>query len=368
MCAGEPHREPRESAALDQPPKELAALFVDSHCHPTDDPAAYASSSLDELLSRIGSTTVGKLVCMSTNTRDQSMVAELASRHPDRIIPCFGWHPWFSHQISVSDPAPSKEQHYHNLFGISDTAPGEKNPAKEELEAIWDQLPDPISLNEVCQGIQDHFDRFPNALLGEVGIDRAFRIPRRAWNYDPQRPESDITASKLTKLKTPQSHQLSVLRAQIGVALEYRRNISLHSVQAAGLTVDLLSSLRNTDTTSFGAVRVALHSCTLDNNVVKSITKKHANVYVGFSSTINRKQMVARDCLASVDRSRALMESDYHTVKGIPGYLLQANEYFAQLHGLNSHEAAQQLLSNWKTFYSGRTEVSEPDDSDADQP
>lgn len=305
MCAEQSRSESREPATLEEPATELAGLFVDSHCHPTDDPAAYASLNLDELSSRIGSTKVGKLVCMSTNARDQSMVAELASRHPDRVVPCFGWHPWFAHQISLSDPAPSKQEHYYNLFSISDVAAGEMNPAKEEVEALWDQLPDPISLNDVCQGIRDQFERYPNALLGEVGIDRAFRIPRRARNYDPHRPETDTSTPKLTKLKTPPSHQLSVLRAQIDVALQYRRNISLHSVQAAGLTVDLLSSLRNTDTTSFGAIRVALHSCTLDNNVVRSITKKHANVYVGFSSTINRKQMVARDCLGSVDRGGA---------------------------------------------------------------
>ncbi len=260
------------------------------------------------------------------------MVAELASRHPDKVIPCFGWHPWFAHQISLHDPPPSKEQHYHELFDIPQTASDATHPAKEELSAIWDQLPEPVSLESVCQGIRESFDRFPQALLGEVGIDRAFRIPRRAWNYDPHRTDLDTSIPKLTKLKTPQTHQLTVLRAQIDVALQYKRNISLHSVQAAGLTVDLLSSLRNTDIAAFGAVRISLHSCTLDNNVVKSITKKHANVYVGFSSTINRKQIVARECLASVDRSRALMESDYHTVKGIPAYLQQANEYFAQLH------------------------------------
>ena len=237
-----------------------------------------------------------------------------------------------------------------------------------ELDAIWAELPEPITLSSVCEGIREQFERFPNAMLGEVGLDRAFRIPRRFWNYDPQRTVPNPSLPKLTKLKTPQSHQLAVLRAQIDVAMQYRRNISFHSVQAAGLTVELLDSLRNTHTTGFGAIRVSLHSCTLDNNVVKSIVKKHANVYVGFSSTINRKQMIARDCLASTDRSRALMESDYHTVKGIPGYLAQANEYFAQLHGLSLQGAAQQLRDNWETFYTGRSKdsESESEDSDAD--
>ncbi|KAJ9474620.1 putative deoxyribonuclease [Pseudozyma hubeiensis] len=352
------------AADPDQPPPDLAGLFVDSHCHPTDDPAAYTSSNLDLLSERISSTTVGRLVCMATNARDQGMVAELASRHPTKVIPCFGWHPWFAHHISLLDPPPNKAKHYHDLFSIPDTFSDEGKRGKEELEAIWDQLPDPISLKSVCQGIRTQFDRFPNALLGEVGIDRAFRIPRRAWNYDPHRTETDTTLPKLTKLKTPQTHQLSVLRAQIDVALQYGRNVSLHSVQAAGLTVDLLTSLRNEDISAFGAVRVSLHSCTLDNNVVRSITKKHANVYVGFSSTINRKQIAARECLGSVDRSRALMESDYHTVKGIPGYLVEANDYFAQLHGLSPEAAAQQLRSNWETFYSGRTQSDGSEDEE----
>lgn len=358
------HSEKSETAVLEQTASTLAPIFVDSHCHPTDDPAAYTSHSLDELSNRIRNTAVGRLVCMSTNARDQSMVAELASQHPDKVIPCFGWHPWFAHQISLLDPPPSKEQHYHELFGIPEAASGVTNAAKEELVSIWEQLAEPVSLSFICQGLRENFDRFPQALLGEVGIDRAFRIPRRTWNYDPQQANTSTKVPKLTKLKTPQTHQLAVLRAQINVALQYRRNISLHSVQAAGLTVDLLEALRNTDIAAFGAVRISLHSCTLDNNVVRSITKKHANVFIGFSSTINRKQMVARDCLASVDSSRALMESDYHTVKDIPAYLLQANEYFATLHGLETEAAAQQLRANWETFYTGKDPDSNSDDSD----
>lgn len=367
MCAVEAVESLGEDRAAEQPPTAIAQLFVDTHCHPTDDPAAYASSNLDELATRIEDVVVGRLVCMSTNARDQTMVAELASRYPDKVIPCFGWHPWFAHQISLTEPAPSKKDHYLRVFGISNTEGTNIVSAEEELDAILEQLPDPTSLSNVCKSISANFERFPNALLGEVGIDRAFRIPRRAWNYDSQRTKLDSSEPRLTKLKTPQDHQLAVLRAQIEVALRFQRNISLHSVQAAGLTVDLLSSLRNTDIAAFGALRVSLHSCTLDNNVIKAITKKHPNVYVGFSSTINRKQMLQKDCLASVDRTRALMESDYHTVSGIPGYLLQATQYFAQHHEISVEAAARQLRSNWDVFYKGkRYENSESDDSEAD--
>ncbi|ETS62414.1 hypothetical protein PaG_03502 [Moesziomyces aphidis] len=365
MCAGGSETSMQADLTVEEPPEALAELFVDSHCHPTDDPAAYTEANLDELSRRIQDSAVGKLVCMSTNARDQKLVAELASRHPLKVVPCFGWHPWFAHQISLSDPAPSKRDHYYQLFGLSDGQVDDRGDLRIELDSMWDHLPDPISLRDVCDEIEGNFERFPNALLGEVGIDRAFRIPRRAWNYDPQKTAEDkADQPRLTRLKTPQAHQMSILRAQIEVALRFKRNISLHSVQAAGLTVDLLSSLRNTDLASFGAIRLSLHSCTMDTNVVKSIAKKHANVYVGFSSTINRKQILQKECLAGVDRTRALMESDHHTVRNIPACLLQASRYFADLHGLSLEAAAQQLRSNWNAFYSST--YCQDQDSDTD--
>ena len=62
------------------------------------------------------------------------------------------------------------------------------------------------------------------------------------------------------------------------------------------------------------------------------------------------------------------MESDFHTVKGIPGYLHQANEYFAQLHGLSLEDAAKQLRSNWETFHSIQCpEDSGSEDTDSEE-
>ena len=108
MCVEESHSETHESTILEQLSPELAGLFVDSHCHPTDDPAAYASSDLDKLSERIGQATIRRLVCMSTNARDQKMVAELASRHPDKIVPCF----WLASVVLTPDLAfqPHAEQ------------------------------------------------------------------------------------------------------------------------------------------------------------------------------------------------------------------------------------------------------------------
>lgn len=342
-----PHDSPSSTSAA--PCSSIANLLIDTHCHPTDDPSVYTSPNSDNISSlsdRIAASPVFKFVCMSTNARDQSLVAELALLHPTKVIPCFGWHPWFTHHISLTHPAPSKHDHYHTLF----PSPTDK----QELEAIWDDLPEPISLETVLAEIRKHFEQFPHALLGEVGIDRAFRIPRKPWNYNPHSHSHSQPCSsspRLTKLKTPPTHQLSILQSQLSLALTYKRNISLHTVQAAGLTTCLLSHLKNSSISSYGAVRLALHSCTLDNNVVKSILKQHQNVYIGFSSSINAKQMLEKSCLSHVHSDKVLVESDHHTVKQMEGCLVRANDYFADLHGLEVEDAAKQLRRNWETFY-----------------
>ena len=42
---------------------------------------------------------------MATQEGDQSKVAALARTRPDRIVPAFGYHPWWTHRISLSTPA-----------------------------------------------------------------------------------------------------------------------------------------------------------------------------------------------------------------------------------------------------------------------
>ncbi|SPO25124.1 related to Cut9 interacting protein scn1 [Ustilago trichophora] len=350
MCGtGHIHNPPHDSPSSSSAPRasSIANLLIDTHCHPTDDPSVYTSPNNDNILSlseRIAASPVLKFVCMSTNARDQSLVAELAVLHPTKVIPCFGWHPWFTHHISLTHPAPSKHDHYHTLFSSSSD--------KEELEAIWDDLPEPISLESVLEGIRKHFEQFPHALLGEVGLDRAFRIPRKPWDYNPHsQSQPSSSPPRLTKLKTPPTHQLSILQSQITLALDYKRNISLHSVQAAGLTTSLLSNLKNTSISSYGAIRIALHSCTLDNNVIKSILKLHKNIYIGFSSSINAKQISDKSCLTHPNIHQVLLESDHHTVKDMQACLLTANNYFADLHGLEVQDAAKQLRRNWESFY-----------------
>jgi len=104
-------------------------------------------------------------------------------------------------------------------------------------------------------------------MLGEVGLDRSFRLPAlgsgtldpgkeglvdddpRRWDLlrtreAHQDETEDKPSSKFSKLSTPLlTHQLPILQAQLSVAVKLKRNISLHSVKAQEHTLHLLDSM-----------------------------------------------------------------------------------------------------------------------------
>ena len=131
-----------------------------------------------------------------------------------------GFHPWFAHWISTEDEIPSKDDHYRKLFEPQlESGPESDKPERNELfEQMLQHLPDPISLSYCLETIRRHFDEFPEAMLGEVGLDRSARIP-----IDPGADER-----RLSPFLLPFDHQLTILTAQLELAVERKRNISLH--------------------------------------------------------------------------------------------------------------------------------------------
>ncbi|KAI5821842.1 hypothetical protein K523DRAFT_358891, partial [Schizophyllum commune Tattone D] len=235
--------------------QEIATHIVDVHAHPTDSTIPHA------LLAAPGHT----ICAMATRRADQARVAALARAHPARVVPGFGYHPWFSHLIYVpegvdpaslgeraglvQDPTPKKDEKppkWVKLAGkkvLLDGAPNatagdpdatsadpdatnadpstdakpapapdptflpittppttSPNPVsptypppdkfthyralfnpKPHQEAIFQdlltRLPDPVCITDVLDELRRNLKAFPGAILGEVGLDRAFRVP-----------------------------------------------------------------------------------------------------------------------------------------------------------------------------------------------
>ncbi|KAL5534081.1 hypothetical protein ACEPAG_542 [Sanghuangporus baumii] len=282
---------------MSNPSRDVLKHVVDVHCHPTD--------------SEIPINVVDKLpitICaMATRYEDQALVADLARAHPDRVIPCFGFHPWFAHWISIKPgPPPSKEEHYRTVFLGSPEESTDVNAAKskerEILEEMLPSLPEPLSLEDCINSLRQNFRAFPQALLGEVGIDRSARVP---LDYRSEQ-------RKLSPFTVPFDHQLIILEAQLAIAVEMRRNVSMHSVKSQKATLDLLEHMKNKYGPSWTDISIDLHSCGLSSESWRDIEKSNPNIYLSLSIAINGRSPNHRRLIASASPDRLLAESDIH--------------------------------------------------------
>ncbi|KAM5476012.1 Cut9-interacting protein scn1 [Microsporum audouinii] len=230
----------------------------DAHCHPTD-----TMSSIDD----IKEMKAAVLTVMATRQQDQELVSQVALQYKDarksseehkelcndRIIPCFGWHPWFAHQVfddtKHGQPRDSeyrasiKTEHYKNVL----------SPPIDDDELL-NELPVPFSLLELISNARERLQRHPHALVGEVGLDKSFRLPK-AWSSasgdgngdtsssDPSTTPGTRGGRALSPYRVKMDHQRAILKAQLRLAGELQRPVSLHSVQAHGATIEVLQEL-----------------------------------------------------------------------------------------------------------------------------
>lgn len=128
------------------------------------------------------------IALMSTHPRDFPVVSHLCdtSRNDGMLrIPCFGIHPWFLHQVE-----------------------------DVEEEDGW------------LQKLKDQLERYPNAAVGEIGLD--------GHRYNPHSRE----------LVSSMEDQVQALEAQMRVAHTYNRPCSVHAVQCWGPLMAVLSKLK----------------------------------------------------------------------------------------------------------------------------
>ncbi|KAI1151861.1 hypothetical protein F4825DRAFT_421400 [Nemania diffusa] len=249
-----PQSAARENSGDPGGPFPWDAGVFDAHCHPTDTMASI--SSIPDMKARV-------LTVMATRSQDQELVCEVASKHgvaddkallstpntftdQNRIIPSFGWHPWFSYQL-YDDKAPNptydgtpagKTLHYDQVLA----------PAPSSKDASFSNgLCDPQPLSEFLKETRRRLEKFPLALVGEIGLDKAFRLPAAWTSTEEVSREESLTPGgregrRLSPYRVQVAHQAAILKAQLELAGEMGRSVSLHGVQAHGILYDTIAS------------------------------------------------------------------------------------------------------------------------------
>ena len=70
----------------------------------------------------------------------------------------------------------SKEDHYRSLFLGPNTETSNSSEDIDKKSLILDEmlphLPDPVRLDDLLRSLRQRFEDYPDAMLGEVGLDR----------------------------------------------------------------------------------------------------------------------------------------------------------------------------------------------------
>lgn len=391
--------------------------IFDAHCHPTD-----TMSSIPSITSTMKART---LTVMATRSQDQELVARVAEEHrhrasgPEKIIPAFGWHPWFSHQLyddtlpagdATYDPSSpdldaQKLRHYNAVLSPS--------PRSKDDEGFMKQLPTPRSLSSLLSQTRAYLEAHPYALVGEIGIDKAFRLP--SHDVFEGEPEEGMTpgrrnGERLSPYRVNADHQARILKAQLNLAGELGRPVSVHGVQAPGLLYDALkatwkgyekrvvssrerrmiakgvnedfSSSSESEPEDDDGVkegrrkweytpkpyppRICLHSFTGGVQTLRQYVDDRscpARVYFSFSICVNystgghereRKKHIADEVVRACPDDRILVESDLHTAgEDMDEFLEEMYRKVCEVKGWDLVSGVERIKQNYEAFIYG---------------
>ncbi|QDS72381.1 hypothetical protein FKW77_008468 [Venturia effusa] len=371
----------------------------DAHCHPTD--TMPNIDTIPKMSARI-------LTIMATRAQDQELIASVADRFQlkdelsvlgnvkenERVIPCFGWHPWFSHQLFDDSLYGSKDKLNEEEKIKHYTAVLASSPKPEDRDFLLG-LPEPRPLSQLLSQTRAYLKRYPLALIGEIGLDKSFRIPNNLTpNHEEERDDSLTPGGRegrrLSPFRVAMDHQKLVLNAQLRLAGELQRAVSVHGVQAHGQVFEVLKetwkgyerkvpskrerklqqavptmNVDETDDREDGGStpyppRVCLHSYSGPPDPIKQYLQPSnpAEIFFSFSTAINFSTAAAsktEEVIKILPADRILVESDLHIAGDrMDQHLEDIIRKICQLKDWTLEDGVTQLGENWRSFVFGR--------------
>eukprot|EP00158_Paraphelidium_tribonemae_P009338 Partr_v1_DN28838_c0_g1_i2_m33784 putative TatD DNase domain containing len=232
--------------------------FFDAHSHPQE-----STVDLRGCMDRLFQSHVTSRICvMGTRPSDWQLVEDLHSWFPQNVVPCFGLHPWFAYEAHES---------FHPSIGGS---------WKEELRRLLVE--------------------YPNAIVGEFGLDKVAVTPGDICSRYPLVPESTYDS-----LQTP------LFEAQFDIASELRRPVSLHVVKCHGWFLNFIHERVKRKLPMPPAIM--MHSFSGSVDIIRQLSRmRGCRFFFSFSSLINgRSPGRLSDSIKAVADDRLLLESDH---------------------------------------------------------
>lgn len=275
---------------------------------------------------------------MSSSLSSQSRTAELVKRLPHKVIGAYGLHPWFSHSVSLVNDHPKQSIESERRDGLIN----------------FEALPSSISFESFMFKLRERLLDDPDSLLGEVGLDKAFRIKSPG-------------KSTPSHMKVPMSHQRAVLEAQLDLAVEIGKHVSLHAVQCPNEIIEVLEQLqakwgekligsRTLEGEGLeGGIKICWHSASISIETLNRVLNLFPNfLYFSYSIVLFEGPHLNQKLdhlLRHTPDDRLLIESDWSQDPNLIDDQIDRILHCVMLaKGWSVEEAIDRLERNWTDF------------------
>ncbi|KAI9280527.1 hypothetical protein BY458DRAFT_544808 [Sporodiniella umbellata] len=317
---------------------KLFEKVCDSHCHPHDDVGNLAM--IPQLKTR-------HITIMGVRQDDWDTVSAVAKSCNEvlknKCIPCFGIHPWFCFRLMTENQ--TQDKHYNEVL---------KCPDEKEIDDMIRELERPFPYDVWYHNLRQKLIEHPNALVGEIGIDRSAKLlPRGSIEWH---------GVKQTNVECKVEHQLKIFEIQSNLARELDRGVSVHCVQAQGHLYNFLKSQSANYSNRklkklnkpFSPLRLCLHSYGGSPATIKQFLQLAGfKVYVSFSVVVNARLLPVNKLIESiraVPEDRLLIESDVNTPKSLDICMVEIVRIIAETRQWSMERVVQATHKNWADF------------------
>ncbi|CAG8714782.1 10396_t:CDS:2 [Acaulospora morrowiae] len=271
--------------------------------------------------SRIGELKTSRICMMGYKFEDLDVVSKLSKDFPDKIIPSFGYHPWFAHLLSLGEFTSDPHAHYCSILNGSVSKKNTSSTTEDNnLDTLISSLPPPIPYSSWHGKLESLIESHPGALVGEIGLDKS---------------------AKLTLPSSPAKH---------------KRAVSLHCVQSTGQIMQLLD--RKVLDKQPLPPRICMHSYGGSVDTIKALTetqpkkkkKLPVQVYFSFSIVINERYSRLPDLIKAVPEDRLLIESDFHSPVGLDDLMERIVKLVSNVKGWTPEFTVEKCKENFSRF------------------
>jgi Tat protein secretion system quality control protein TatD with DNase activity len=283
------------------------------------------------------------MALMSTHPRDYSRVLDLCTsqRHnylPDTaLVPCFGVHPWFVHELTDADWAlymhPEEELLQLPRWIL-------------DLEQVLLDADSKLLSSSSSSMSSTTTVKLQKSIVGEIGLDK--------FHYD----------FKTGELQSSWEKQLQAFQYQLELATRLERPVSLHCVHAMG---PLMDCIKNVKQSHQGRLPPALYfhafggkAASVDQLIALCCNKRSkkqqskadaatgSKVYFGFAPVVNLRSPKTNEVVQKVGLDRLVLETDEPLV---PQSMQLGVEFLADALGVDPAELIRQTNANAMDLY-----------------